>query len=126
MGPCVRFKISRPLRFQELVYNGHKRFHGLSYQSIMAPDGLVISLFGPQQGAVHDSKMLFHSRLMADAFLPSLCRDGGYYIFGDQAYPLSKYLIKGHRGVNLSPTQSHFNEIMSGARIAVEQSIELV
>lgn len=53
---CVGFidgtvrKICRPQNNQRLVFNGHKRFHALKYQSITIPNGLVANMFGPVEG----------------------------------------------------------------------------
>ena len=39
--------ISRPGSGQRIVYNGHKRVHGLKFQSIALPNGLIGNIFGP-------------------------------------------------------------------------------
>ena len=39
--------ISRPGENQKIVYNGHKRRHALTFQSVTLPDGLIAHLFGP-------------------------------------------------------------------------------
>ena len=39
--------ISRPGESQRLVYNGHKRVHGLKFQSVVVPSGLIAHLYGP-------------------------------------------------------------------------------
>ena len=39
--------ISRPGECQRLVYNGHKRVHGLKFQSVVVPNGLIAHLYGP-------------------------------------------------------------------------------
>lgn len=39
--------ICRPGRNQRHVYNGHKRVHALKYQSVVAPNGLIVNMFGP-------------------------------------------------------------------------------
>ena len=39
--------ICRPELNQRLVYNGHKRFHALKFQSVVMPNGLVANLYGP-------------------------------------------------------------------------------
>lgn len=39
--------ICRPGDMQRTVYNGHKRVHGLKFQSVVLPNGLVANLFGP-------------------------------------------------------------------------------
>ena len=39
--------ISRPKEHQGTVYNGHKRVHGLKFQSVTIPNGLIANLYGP-------------------------------------------------------------------------------
>ena len=39
--------ICRPGEQQRVMYNGHKRLHGLKFQSVVAPNGLIANLFGP-------------------------------------------------------------------------------
>ena len=38
--------ICRPGEMQRAVYNGHKRVHGLKFQSVALPNGLIANLFG--------------------------------------------------------------------------------
>ena len=37
--------ISRPGEHQRVIYNGHKRVHGLKFQSVVAPNGLIANLY---------------------------------------------------------------------------------
>lgn len=39
--------ICRPGEHQRLMFNGHKRVHGLKFQSVVAPNGMIANLFGP-------------------------------------------------------------------------------
>ena len=39
--------ICRPEKDQRIVYNGHKRLHGLKFQSVVIPNGLIAHLYGP-------------------------------------------------------------------------------
>ena len=39
--------IPRPDENQRVVYNGHKRVHGLKFQSVVIPNGLIAHLYGP-------------------------------------------------------------------------------
>lgn len=39
--------ICRPGEHQRTVYNGHKRVHGLKFQSVVLPNGLIGNLAGP-------------------------------------------------------------------------------
>ena len=45
--------ISRPGNGQRIVYNGHKRVHGLKFQSIALPNGLIGNIFGPVGKNLH-------------------------------------------------------------------------
>lgn len=42
---------------QRAVYSGHKRLHGINYQAICTPDGLISSFTGPWAGPVNDWAM---------------------------------------------------------------------
>lgn len=39
--------ICRPDQNQRIVYNGHKRVHGLKYHSVALPNGMIANMFGP-------------------------------------------------------------------------------
>jgi hypothetical protein len=61
------FKISRPsghTEWQRSVYNGHKRCHGLKFQGVSTPDGLIQFMHGPYQGRQHDDNILEQSGLL--------------------------------------------------------------
>ena len=54
-------KTCRPFYFQKHCYSGHKRYHGLKYQSMYIPDGLFAHLYGPIYGNRHNSFMIQES-----------------------------------------------------------------
>lgn len=39
--------ICLPEENQRIMYNGHKRVHGLKYHSVILPNGMIANLFGP-------------------------------------------------------------------------------
>ena len=39
--------IARPEEHQRTVYNGHKRVHGLKFQSLALPNGIIANMFSP-------------------------------------------------------------------------------
>ena len=39
--------ISKPGQNQHLVYNGHKRVHGVKFQSVALPNGIIGNMYGP-------------------------------------------------------------------------------
>ncbi|XP_055356897.1 uncharacterized protein LOC129601996 [Paramacrobiotus metropolitanus] len=46
--------ICKPSLYQEDYYSGHAGTHALKFQSVVAPDGLIINMFGPVEGRRHD------------------------------------------------------------------------
>ena len=51
--PCCRPKVN-----QQILYNGHKRLHALKYQYLTTPSGIIVNLFGPGDGKIHDCAIL--------------------------------------------------------------------
>lgn len=45
-GGTVR-AISKPGKWQRVMYNGHKRMHGIKFQPVALPNGLVGNMYGP-------------------------------------------------------------------------------
>ena len=56
--------ICRPVSNQKLLFSGHKRTHGIKFQSITTPNGLIANLYGPVEGCRHDAGMLRLSGIM--------------------------------------------------------------
>ena len=87
-------------------------------------------MYGPINGARHDSTVLRRSRIVQ--ILHDICRGGrhawrefpngldeDYCLFGDSAYPISAFLYRMYKGV-MQPWQRAFNKDMSKERVAVE------
>ena len=51
-------KICRPKYNQKQCYSGHKKTHGIKYQSIYSPEGFYINLYGPVAAWRHDAYLL--------------------------------------------------------------------
>lgn len=49
-GTCVR--ICRPTEDQDAYYNGNERCHVLHFQGVMAPNGIMMGMFGPYPGTL--------------------------------------------------------------------------
>jgi hypothetical protein len=43
--------------YQESMYNGSKKSHGLNFQAITGPDGMFLSLSSPFPGRTHDMRI---------------------------------------------------------------------
>ena len=110
----------RPTYFQKQNYSGHKRYHGLKFQSIVTPDGFFGHFFGPTNGNRHDSFMLGESGVMPilGAFMAGF--DQPYALYGDPAYPQSGLLFGGFRNAPPGSEMAAFNAAMSKVRESVE------
>jgi hypothetical protein len=111
----------RPTYFQERVYSGHKRCHGLKFQSIVIPDGFIALLYGPVAGSRHDGYMLDDSG-MEDKLLEMFPPDcpNIYRIYGDPAYKMSRVIFTGFRTTVEGSIEAQWNSQMSAVRTAVE------
>ena len=79
--------LCRPSRNQRIVYNGHKRVHALKFQSVVAPNGLIATLYRPIEGRRHGAAMLAMSGLMSEVEQYSFAPDReALCIYGDPAY----------------------------------------
>lgn len=109
----------RPTFYQRVSFSGHKRGHGIKFQSIVSPDGIIQEMFGPFPASRHDAGILRESGLLSKLH-QSLFVDGEwFYLYGDPAYPLRPYLLSPCRGV-LNESEAAFNYQMSKVRQCVE------
>ena len=84
----------RPGINQRIIYNGHKGVHGIQFQSVVTPNGLIANLFGPVEGRKLDSGMLADSGLCTQ--LQQHARGQNRNIrclYGDKVYPLRSQLL---------------------------------
>lgn len=56
-------EICRPELAQRLYYSGHKRIHGIKFQTVVTPDGIIAHVYGPLEGRRHDMIMVVISSL---------------------------------------------------------------
>lgn len=113
--------VCRPKDHQREMFNGHKRYHGLKFQSVVAPNGLIVDLYGPIEGRRHDCFMLAESGLLNT--LDTLGEDEAgrpFGIYGDPAFPQRDRLYAPFKGAQPTPLEATFNRYMSGVRQSVE------
>ena len=114
--PCCRPGIN-----QRNVYNGHKRVHGIKFQSAVTPSGLIANLFSPAEGQKHNSGMLGDSGLCTQ--LQQYARGQNHSVlclYGDPAYLLRPQLLGPFKGAGVTQIQLEWNQAMSKVRINVE------
>ncbi|CAH3176394.1 unnamed protein product, partial [Porites evermanni] len=113
--------VCRPGEAQRILYNGHKRVHGIKFEQVLAANGIIVRMYGPVEGKKHDAGVLRMSGLYQDLERHSWAPDGTpLCIYGDTAYPLRVHLQTGFKGANLTPDQEQFNKSMSDVRTSVE------
>ena len=79
--------LCKPDRNQRILYNGHKRVHRITFQYVVAPNGLITSLFGPVEDRRHDGGMLVDSELVQELSQYSFAADGTpSCVYGAPAY----------------------------------------
>ena len=112
--------VYRPGQNQRLLFNGHKRYHCIKFQSVVAPNGLIANLFGPVEGKRHDSGMLADSGLLNQLQQHSFDTGGRLLCsYGDPAYPSRVHLQSGFRGANITREEELSNSKMSSVRQTV-------
>lgn len=111
--------ICRPVKYQKKTYSGHKRQHTLKYQGVVIPCGILFDLHGPHLGIRHDARILVESDLLRrlEHAVPR-----GFYIYGDPAYRIQRFILGPYEQVTENTPESEFNSLMSKVRISVEWS----
>ncbi len=107
---------------QQSVYDGHHHYHGFDYEAVTTPDGLIVRLFGPVAARHNDMWMVAHSKIqemISDQFVDDETAMP-YFVYGDQGYTPSPFLMAGLRVPNKK--QRHVNFAWSKQRVAVEWS----
>ena len=113
-------RISRPKYLQRVMYNGHKRVHGMKFQSAVLPNGIIANLAGPYEGRRHDSTMLQQSGLLTSLRRVAHFNGQPLCLYGDPAYPLGVHLQAPFQGRVLTPEMQAYNKAMSAVRVSVE------
>ena len=101
------------------VFDGHHRDHGLAYQSLVFPNGMIGDLYGPAFGRRHGACLLEKSKL--NDRLPRVQENNPiqYKVYGDAAYPTTSHADRGFRGANLTAAQRAYNRALSRVRVCV-------
>ncbi len=104
------------------MFSGHKRRHGLKFQHVMLPNGIVCHSFGPFPGSRHDASMYGVSQV--DTQLAAVKGSDGRQlaIYGDAVYPVRPWLFAPfpEHNAHFTPQKKAFNAAMSPIRAAVE------
>lgn len=115
-------RLSGENRYQRSCYSGHKRVHGLTYQTITTPDGLVFALWGPEVGRRYDLTLLRKSGWKAVLEDGLLIQGSQYHIYCDPAYLMMPYMQVPFIVIGENAEQKAFSKKMSAVRVSVEWS----
>jgi hypothetical protein len=110
----------RPHTGQRAIFSGHKRVHGLKFEMLALPNGMIGWLYGPFDGRRHDSFILSNSGLLFRLRELAVLTGMSLCAYGDSAYPLCDVLLVAFKGANLSVEQELFNSTMNRSRECVE------
>jgi DDE superfamily endonuclease len=129
------FATTRPKgSMQKCFFSGHKWDHGLIFQLVLAPNGLIIDFCGPFEGRHQDKFMLNISKVL-DRYAACMrwassqpWGDAGwlaqrFYLYGDAGYNRRAFLqtqFQCPHGGQLSPEQTACNYAMSRVRVPNE------
>lgn len=107
---------------QRLFYTTYKKTHGLNFQAVTSPNGLVIDLFGPSPGSHNDLNLVSDSSIVARlSALFALRPFREYRCYGDAIYTLSTAIIRCYRSLILTPHEKRQNRMHNRERTTVEQ-----
>lgn len=124
----------RPTYNQEVLYNGYYKGHGLKFQGIITPSG-ILYLYGPVEGRLSDAEMLYESGVLEEMegnpgfkkrvlvrekeiFTP-------YYLYGDPAYPCREHIQAPFKGT-VRRGEAIYNNAWARVRIVIEQAFGMV
>ena len=115
-------RTARPLYHQRSIYTHFKKCHGIKFQSVTVPEGLIACLQGPWPSKTHDAHMLHDLGLIEklEANMPTNGNGMVYAMYGDLAYAQSIYLLGGFQKPPTGSDEALFNRQMSSVQITVE------
>ena len=119
---CTVRGVRRPLYGQEAIYSGHKKTHGLKYQALGLPDGLLAAVAGPRSARRHDSRVLVESTLEDDIRRIQAATGVDYIAYADAAYTNSDVIMAGFDKVQraLDEDKEWFTNAMNADKTSVE------
>jgi hypothetical protein len=133
---CTIQRTCRPVEHEGLVYTGYKKFHGMKFQAVVTPNGLIAHLAGPYRAPQNDSGVLRESGLldsMERYAIQESSQEGDppehrfYQVYGDSAYAVSPFIVSPFSRVGeLTRKERAWNTAMGGVRISVEHGFGLV
>ncbi len=118
------------------MYTGYKKFHGMKFQAVTVPNGMIAHLDGPYRAPQNDAGVLSESGLLgcmhAHATQPGSVEGDPperryFQLYGDSTYAMSGVLVSPHMWVGvLTAAEWAWNMAMGGVRISAEHAFGIV
>jgi hypothetical protein len=117
---------------QRAFYTWYKKGHGINLQSVIAPNGIIIDLFGPCTGRQNDRWMATRSAIyerlralfaLAAVMLQTQTR---YTCLGDSIYPVALVVVRQIMGAILNRQATQINRGLAAIRVVVEHGFAIV
>ena len=115
-------QIRAPTLLQRAFYNGWKSMHGLKWQTVDAPNGMTMDMWGPKSLRHSDLNLLEWSSVCARILhtQEEAGRENLRVAYGDGIFPWHQCLRSKHKGPNLTEVERAENMNMCKVRISVE------
>ena len=105
----------------------YKKLHGLAFQGVGAPNGLIIDSYGPVPGHNNDLHLLNVSAIrvrLAQLFASANASIAGaarrFRCYGDSIYPPSTEISRRRRVPPLTPNHKAQNSLVNASRTSIE------
>lgn len=105
---------------QRSFYQGWKKLHGLKWQAVVLPNGMIADCWGPVSARHNDLYTMRVSDIHDRVVVCQAGRPRVYRMYGDGIYPVLPGLTRRHRHNDLTPEEAAENAQMSKVRESVE------
>jgi len=119
---------TRPSENQREFYSGEKKSHGIRYELIVSPDGLIQYCSNPVNGSQNDALAVYTEQIEGKLMQLSNESNMAVFVGADKGYA-NRGLVASpirNRINGLNQEEEEFNAKLSSARISVEWGINLV
>ncbi len=82
---------------QRSFYSGHKKHHGLKFQTVEAPNGICLDIAGPYSYRHHDLHIMENSQINDRLAAYQEGEEMQYVLFGDKIFPIISHIIREHQ-----------------------------
>ena len=133
---CTICATCQPSISETLMYTGYKKCHGMKFQGVTVPNGMITHLAGPYHAPQNDTRVLADSCLLElmrkHAIQPGSAEGDPperrhFQLYGDSAYGVSAILMSPHARVGALTAAEHaWNMGMGEVCISVEHAFGIV